>query len=39
MAALLIWRHKDNIKRLISGAESKLGEKKATPPDPSAASQ
>lgn len=39
MAALLIWRHKDNIKRLISGTESKLGEKKATPPDPSAASQ
>ena len=39
MAALLIWRHKDNIKRLIAGTESKLGEKKATPPDPSAASQ
>jgi glycerol-3-phosphate acyltransferase PlsY len=39
MAALLIWRHKDNIKRLVAGTESKLGEKKATPPDPSAASQ
>jgi glycerol-3-phosphate acyltransferase PlsY len=39
MAALLIWRHKDNIKRLIAGTESKLGQKKATPPDPSAASQ
>jgi glycerol-3-phosphate acyltransferase PlsY len=39
MAALLIWRHKDNIQRLIAGTESKLGEKKATPPDPSAASQ
>jgi len=38
MAALLIWRHKDNIQRLIAGTESKLGEKKATPPDPSAAS-
>ena len=38
MAALLIWRHKDNIKRLVAGTESKLGEKKATPPDPSAAS-
>jgi len=39
MAALLIWRHRDNIKRLIAGSESKLGRKKATPPDPSAASQ
>jgi len=39
MAVLLIWRHKDNIKRLIAGTESKLGEKKATPPGPSAASQ
>jgi glycerol-3-phosphate acyltransferase PlsY len=39
MALLLIWRHKDNIKRLIAGTESKLGAKKATPPDPSAASQ
>ncbi len=39
MAALLIWRHKDNIKRLIAGTESKLGQKKTTPPDPSAASQ
>lgn len=37
MAALLVWRHKDNVKRLIAGTESKLGEKKATPPDPSAA--
>jgi glycerol-3-phosphate acyltransferase PlsY len=37
MAALLVWRHKDNIKRLIAGTESKLGQKKATPPDPSAA--
>ncbi len=39
MAALLVWRHKDNIKRLVAGTESKLGEKKATPPDPSAASR
>ena len=39
MAALLIWRHAENIKRLVAGAESKLGQKKATPPDPSAASQ
>jgi len=39
MAALLVWRHKDNIKRLVAGTESKLGQKKATPPDPSEASQ
>ena len=39
MAALLIWRHAENIKRLAAGTESKLGQKKATPPDPSAASQ
>jgi glycerol-3-phosphate acyltransferase PlsY len=37
ISALLIWRHKDNVKRLIAGTESKLGAKKATPPDPSAA--
>jgi glycerol-3-phosphate acyltransferase PlsY len=37
MAALLIWRHRENIRRLAAGSESKLGEKKATPPDPSAA--
>lgn len=39
MAALLIWRHAENIQRLIKGTESKLGQKKATPPDPSAASR
>ena len=27
MAALLIWRHHDNVQRLMSGAESKLGQK------------
>jgi glycerol-3-phosphate acyltransferase PlsY len=37
MAALLVWRHRENIRRLAAGTESKLGEKKATPPDPSAA--
>ena len=37
MAALLIWRHRENIRRLAAGTESKLGEKKATPPGPSAA--
>jgi glycerol-3-phosphate acyltransferase PlsY len=39
MAALLIWRHQENIRRLAAGTESKLGAKKATPPDPSAASR
>jgi len=39
MSALLVWRHRENIKRLAAGTESKLGAKKATPPpDPSAAS-
>jgi glycerol-3-phosphate acyltransferase PlsY len=38
MALLLVWRHRENIKRLAAGTESKLGAKKATPPpDPSAA--
>lgn len=39
MAALLIWRHKENIRRLVAGTESKLGAKKATSTDPSAASR
>jgi acyl phosphate:glycerol-3-phosphate acyltransferase len=37
MALLLIWRHRDNIRRLAAGTEPKLGAKKPTPPDPSAA--
>jgi acyl phosphate:glycerol-3-phosphate acyltransferase len=37
MAMLLIWRHRENIRRLAAGTESKLGAKEATPPDPSAA--
>ena len=28
MAALVIWRHKENIKRLLNGTERKLGDKK-----------
>jgi len=39
MAALLIWRHKENIRRLAAGTESKLGAKKTTSTDPSAASR
>jgi glycerol-3-phosphate acyltransferase PlsY len=30
MAALIIWRHKENIGRLIAGSESRLGAKKTT---------
>jgi glycerol-3-phosphate acyltransferase PlsY len=32
MAVLIVWRHRDNIKRLLAGTESKLGARKATPP-------
>jgi len=40
MSALLVWRHRENIKRLAAGTESKLGAKKPTPPsDPSAAAR
>jgi acyl phosphate:glycerol-3-phosphate acyltransferase len=38
MAAFLFWRHKGNIARLLAGTEPRLGEKKASPADPSAAS-
>src|SRR5262245_12772004 len=39
MSALLVWRHKANVARLLAGTEPRLGEKKTTPPsDPSAAS-
>ncbi|MCX7896888.1 MAG: glycerol-3-phosphate 1-O-acyltransferase PlsY [Rhodocyclaceae bacterium] len=30
MAALLIWRHRSNIRRLLAGTESRIGEKNAT---------
>ena len=39
MSVLLIWRHRQNIARLIAGNESRIGQKKATPPGPSAAGQ
>lgn len=28
MAAMLLWRHSDNIKRLLTGTESRIGQKK-----------
>jgi glycerol-3-phosphate acyltransferase PlsY len=41
IALLLIWRHEGNIRRLVAGTESRLGEKKPSgpPPDPSEASR
>jgi glycerol-3-phosphate acyltransferase PlsY len=29
MSALLVWRHRANIAKLIAGKESRIGEKKA----------
>src|SRR5687767_3101249 len=37
MSAVLVWRHKANIGRLAAGTEPRLGEKKSSPSDPSAA--
>ena len=31
MSALLVWRHRENIRKLMNGTESKLGAKKAAP--------
>lgn len=41
IALLLIWRHEGNIRRLLAGTESRLGQKNtsAPPPDPSEASR
>jgi glycerol-3-phosphate acyltransferase PlsY len=37
ISALLVWRHKDNIRRLLAGEESRIGAKASPPPrDPSA---
>ena len=32
MAALLVWRHRDNIARLLAGTESRLGAEEALSP-------
>ncbi|MFZ4552057.1 MAG: glycerol-3-phosphate 1-O-acyltransferase PlsY [Aquabacterium sp.] len=32
MSALLIWRHEANIRKLLAGQESKIGQKTSTPP-------
>jgi glycerol-3-phosphate acyltransferase PlsY len=39
MSAVLVWRHRANIARLVAGTEPRLGAKKASASDPSAASQ
>lgn len=39
IALLLVWRHRENIARLAAGTESRLGRKKASPPNPNAASR
>ena len=39
ISLLLVWRHRENISRLLEGRESRLGKKKPTPPDPNAASR
>ena len=31
MGVLLVWRHRENVNRLLAGKESKLGSKKETP--------
>jgi len=37
IAVLMVWRHKDNIRRLLRGEESRVGAKASAPPqDPSA---
>ncbi|CAD5371709.1 Glycerol-3-phosphate acyltransferase [Rubrivivax sp. A210] len=37
MSLLLIWRHEGNIRKLLAGTESKLGQKAAAAPPPKAA--
>ena len=39
MAMLLVWRHRENIKRLLEGKESKLGKSKKKPDAPGALAQ
>jgi glycerol-3-phosphate acyltransferase PlsY len=39
IALLLVWRHRENIARLVAGTETQLGRKKPSPQDPNAASR
>ena len=34
VCALLIWRHRSNIRNLMNGTETRIGKKKTTPPNP-----
>jgi glycerol-3-phosphate acyltransferase PlsY len=34
VCALLIWRHRSNIRNLINGTETRIGKKKTTSPNP-----
>jgi glycerol-3-phosphate acyltransferase PlsY len=34
VCALLIWRHRSNIRNLINGTETRIGKKKIPPPNP-----
>jgi glycerol-3-phosphate acyltransferase PlsY len=34
MGALLLWRHGGNIRKLLDGTESRIGQKSAVPPAP-----
>ena len=36
MSLLLVWRHSANIRKLLAGTESRLGQKAAVPPAPAA---
>ncbi len=33
MSLLLVWRHKENIRKLLAGTEGRIGGKKAPPPE------
>lgn len=33
MSLLLVWRHKENIRKLLAGTEGRIGGKKTTPPE------
>jgi acyl phosphate:glycerol-3-phosphate acyltransferase len=37
IAVFVIYRHRANITRLVAGTESKIGQKSAAPPVPTAA--
>jgi acyl phosphate:glycerol-3-phosphate acyltransferase len=34
ISALLVWRHKDNILKLVAGTERRIGQKRPAAPQP-----